>query len=200
MKNLFITVLCFSSMIINAQVVDSKKTATPISKPTLARLIKTRVIVKDISAVNTSSNHVSDSITETSINYLEPANFFKFKQSILKIADSKDALVFDPAGLKIHLTKKDIEYKIQSSDRRPESEMLQEYFSAKIFNISAIDFYESWNYNEKNKMIEKEILAYQILTDRVDSNSGESMGYQPLFIIVKDNEAKKKLSRLGLNN
>jgi hypothetical protein len=49
-------------------------------------------------------------------------------------------------------------------------------------------------------MIEKEVLAYQILIDKIDVTTGQKLGYQQLFMIVKDEEARKKLVLLYFHN
>jgi hypothetical protein len=193
MKNIFLATICCFSLTMGAQ---------DTSKYELARLIKTRVMLKDTTTVNTVLNRygatdpVASYIADSYLNFLELGYFSEFKENIAKLSESKEALVFSDGNLKKRLNAKEIKESVYVTEDKQKVVKA----STKTDNISAIDFYESWNYNEKNNMIEKEVLAYQILIDKIDVTTGQKLGYQQLFMIVKDEEARKKLVLLYFHN
>jgi hypothetical protein len=218
MKYLFIIGCCILSSFALAQSKikpvskTTAKSAAPV-KTEMARLIKTKVLIRDSSSIQTVMNNYGDPsspiayhITDTYINYLEPSYYYEFKQNIYKIAHSKSALIFSGWDLKKPLTWREIFDKYAICDSLDEisidpegNEIITKVFrcdsTSKIENVSAINFFESWTFNESSGMIEKDVLAYEIL-----SFHPEKRGYMILFMVVKDEEARKKLIRLYFGN
>jgi hypothetical protein len=199
MKKLFLLTACCFSLMLSAQ--DS-------SKYELARLIKTSVMLKDTTTLNTVSNRYGSSepiatyITQTYFNFMEPVYFTDFKEKVLKMAYSKDAHIFSNWDLKNGLSASEIkEMLVLKHFKEIENPLTGAIDSitdetSTTENISVVDFYETWYYNQKNNMIEKDVLAYQVMINNIDVDSGESRGLKGLFIIVRDEEARKKILRI----
>lgn len=171
------------------------------TKWTLAKVIKTRVIINDTTKIGTilqqydSSNTLNEYIENNYEKYLERRCFYQLKESIYKIAKTKNAIVYRNGQ---RLTTKEIKELYTNCDsvevlkcfggknEAPSFTILSCDSTSKIENISAINFYETWVFNEKNKMIEKEVLAYQLEYYDFDKSL-----YIPLFMVFKDEKSVK---------
>jgi hypothetical protein len=212
MKKIFIISVCLFSLKIMAQNHSKKTTGSISGKHEIARLIRTRILIKDttqlaVAAVNLYPEApISNYLSQTFVSFLEPSYFNEFKQDVSKIAYSKEALVYrDEYTLSSGLTVKEMKARIlicdsiniQDVDANGKVNITRKYKCDSVSTlekITAIDFYEAWYFNEKNKMIEKDVLAYQIL-----KYNEEKKVYIPIFFILKDEEAKKKFLSLSGN-
>lgn len=210
---IFVSLAAMAQTKVNSPAKPAKTTkAAPAARREMARLIRTRVMIKDTSTLGTVTATYGDPsfplsyhIADTYVNYLEPSYFYEFKQSIHKMARSKAALIYSGWNLDSPLKVKEITDRytlcdsiIQVSVDADGNEIVTSTFhcdsTSRIENVAAVNFYESWYFNESNAMIEKEVLAYEILSYDQDKNA-----FRPLFMIVKDEEARKKLIRLYFN-
>ncbi len=203
MKKLFLYLSVISLCItLNAQNTASTKPAQN-SKKELAKLIRTHVVLKDTTAINNRTN--TNSVTESNIVFLDSIHFSEFKKNILKIGNSKESLVFLNIRLEDRLTSNMINKRLFTYDTlvsnygNKELQKITTIEHSLVEIISEIDFYETWYIDEKSKMIEKEVLAYEIYIDSADPITEKKIGTKPLFTVVKDEETRKKLSLLIRN-
>jgi hypothetical protein len=208
MKNLIFVALFSFSLIIKAQNAGTSGVLEIGSKHDLARLIKTRVLIKDVTTINTvllrygSTQPVSGYIKENYFNYLERANFLKLSESLLKLAHKEGTFVYHPMDINMELTRSEIESRLYYSSPFYDmnGENLYDSVQYTPVEITAIDFYESWFFNEKTGMIEKDVLAYKLLIDYKDASTEEIKAYKPLFYIAANHEKWERLCQFHFNN
>ena len=107
MNRLLGLILFLSSFYTNAQIAVIQNN----TKQTLARLITTRVLIKDTSKSSINQVEVtSNQINETTINYLETEQYIAFKKMISNMTKSKEVNVFygDDLSFKMPLTLNEI--------------------------------------------------------------------------------------------
>ena len=176
-----------------------RKTNSKEVKWELARIIEMRVIIRDTTRIGTvlaqydSTTMLNEYVDNNFERFIEPSSFYQLKNSIYKIVNSKNAIVYGNSGKRLNQQEiKDTYCVCDSVDvlncfGKEGDYMIWHCDSVeKINSISAIDFYEKWSFNEQDKMIEKVVLAYRLLY--YDSNKEL---FAPLFMVFRDEQAIK---------
>ena len=212
LKNLLLILIIFASLAAGAQGTNTGQPVESKQKHDMARLIVTVVLLKDTTAVNDSKKHKNaassnNMYNQTTYTFLDPSLFSEFRTNIFKIANTSDAMVFYSSyGLRNRLSSKDIKEQFYSCISNPNANQADENTfllcdsTSRLESVAAIKFYETWYFNTSTKMIEKEVLGYEPLYSPVNDQTGERLPFRTLFIVVKNEEARKRLIALGFNN
>ena len=192
------------------QASDEKPNETPAKRHEIARLIKTTVLIRDTTGIavwdDKKDTKIDLYISYRYLNYLEPSYLNEFRQDIYRTSQSREALVYGinwdllvpltPAQIRNRLIKCDSVTEIGADAKG--NEILNKVFRcdsvSTLTNIIGINFYETWSIDETTKMISKDILAYEPVIYNQDKNYST-----PLFIILKDENSRKKLLKLMPN-
>lgn len=174
------------------------------SKLVLADLIKTTVMLVDTSSIEFLSQQygrlasLQEHKISTNLMYLETSKFNLLLNHLKKIANNRSAVISIDGSDKSPTSEEIIKsythcYMVEceefdkdgNSNMEPKL-MCDDY--TKIEKTIAIEFYEKWNFNTQNGMIEKEVIAYTPLSLK---NNDYIL---PLFTVYKNKSYIKLIS------
>lgn len=198
--------LIFMLNLLTVNLVFSQKKEAANSKFVLTDLIKIRVMLIDTaspaiiaSQYGNDKNSMSKYLNSNAMYYLEKTKFNQLINNLMVLADNKNAVVSNWSNGYKKLSKEKIKerYTFCDSIEQETFDALGNSFLVKVFScdstssfmdIMAIDFYEKWNYNKKNGMIEKEVIAYTPLT------LNEKGFLKEIFTIFKEEKYIQEIS------
>lgn len=182
----------------------SQKKEVVNSKFVLTDLIKTRVMLIDTTSptiiaeqYGNDKNSLASYLNFTAITYLERTKFNQLTNKLMFLAENKIAVISNWKSDYKKLSKEKIkecytfcDSVLQMSCWGGEDIMYWRCDSiSRFMDIKAIDFYERWLYNEKNGMIEKEVIANTFIY--YDTNKEY---LRELFTIFKEEKYIQEIS------
>ena len=206
MKNLLlIPVLFFISCTSKTETSDDRIEITP--------LIRNAIVLRDTTLVRDVYNNVKDldsgRVPMMSYSYmsgvtprtfLNEEDFYQLCKGIkYLVANPESKVYFDPEAEAV--SKELLRDKMMRCDSILEAiydskgnETITRNFRCDsisvYYNINRIVFYESWYFNKKSKMLDREVLGYSL-----QKYISERKAFMELFMVFNDEKAKDKVRR-----
>lgn len=182
-------------------IITAQKKELPKSNFILADIIKTTVMIIDTtnpSIIGKEYNHLHEYKVDNSMLYMEPIKFNQLINQFKKTVYNKNAIISIWCLPNETNRKKITDFfrscdAVEVEDFDSKGNSFLRYVihcdSTSIFEkITTIEFYEKWNFNTINGMIEKEVIAYTPLRQT------EKGFLMPLYTVYRNKNALKLIT------
>lgn len=171
--------LIFMLNLLTVNFAFSQKKEVVNTRFVLTDLIKTRVMLIDttsptmiVEQYGNDKNSLARYLNLMAISFIERSNFNQLINNLMVLSENKNVVISNWNNGYKKLSKGKIKelytfcdsVEITNCFGGDDASYWRCDSISSFMDIMAIDFYEKWNYNKKNGMIDKEVIAYAPLT------------------------------------